>query len=130
MPDGLHLLEIEDGVWRLRAGSVVPADAGGVEMNDALHVLRGRFLDTGNGFLDDAGGVDGVHVHVCSQPRHELALEAGDQIDYAAGNVARLKDFAEGDGGERARLGGDGDHRVAADDCWCDAAHQSEECWL
>src|SRR5436305_2033917 len=108
MPDSLHLLEIEDGVRRLRARGVVPSDLAGVEVDDALDVLGGRLLDAGDGNVRNAGRVDGVDVHVRGQPGHELALETGNEIDDARGNVADLEDLAEGDGRERTRFGGDG----------------------
>ena len=67
-----------------------------------VHVLRGGLLHLGDRFGGDAGRVDGVHVHVRGEPRNELALHSGDQIDDAGRDVGGLEDFAQRDRGERA----------------------------
>ena len=97
VPDGLRFLEVEDGVGALGSAAVAPADFFGVEVDDAFDVFGGGFLDVGDGVGGDAGGVDGVDVHVGGEPGDELALDAGDEVDDAGGDVGGLEDFAEGD---------------------------------
>ena len=61
------------------------------------------------------------------EPRRELVAEAGEQVDRAAGNVARRERLGELDRGERARLGRERDDRVPADERGREPRDEPEE---
>src|SRR5436190_11062904 len=93
VPDGLQLEEGRDLVERLRIGL---AD------DDALHVLGGGALEVGAEPVR-AGDVDRVHVHVRRKPRRDLRAEPGEDVDDAAGDVARRERLRKLDRRERLR---------------------------
>ena len=56
---------------------------------------------------------DRIHIHVTGDVRREFGAIAGENVDHAAGQIARRDDLGEGQRGQRLRRRGDHDRRVA-----------------
>ena len=98
----------------------------GAPSDDPLDVVGRGALEVGAEAVG-AGEVDRVDVHVRGEPRRELGAVAGEQVDDAAGKVARREHLGELDRGERARLRGDRDDGVAADERRRDPRDEAEQ---
>src|SRR2546430_1617707 len=117
VPDGLELEEAGDLPGALTVGGAV---------DDPLHVGGRRALELG----DVAVGtrqVERVDVHVRREHRCELALQAGEDVHDAAGDVGGGERLGELHRRERPRLRGDGDDGVPADERRQESRDEPEE---
>src|SRR2546421_4541695 len=117
MPDGLQLEEAGDFPGALAVGGAV---------DDALHVGGRGALELGDVAVRTRQ-VERVDVHVRGENRCELALQAGEDVHHAAGDVRGGKRLGELHGRERPRLRGDGDDGVPADERRQESRDEPEE---